>query len=415
MRRAKYMKFRSAFSLVEILISMVIMAILGTVVLSALWFVLGMFSQNEDYVGARSEIENAFQYLTPQITNIGLGMPNNSAQSGSFNAAFKSGSSINNIMEQMGDTTRGDRTWGGPATIAINPDVYANAGKSMTTVSDDNGIQVFAGPVLYYAWAVPTGVHVRPGFGRDPAPHNLSPVVYSPAAFPFIDATSMDIMYWSSQHSDAAPNVLTLTTLRSNDVAQLTNFMYDGRMIGIQNSTGGRGSNIRSWMVLPTLRVPLLIFRNANSVNTVNDTIEVQLAPYSFNNHNISGGAINRSVLLGGAMWGYEEIHLVQAASLFVNNRHELIQRVFMGNPSDAAERIEKVLARNIAAVCFRFDPRTRILTMYVAARGTEGLQQPLGVPSNWPVNIAPLGTYFTNEDLGYRIQIESMTWRIRN
>ncbi len=397
-----------AFSLTELLIAIVITAILGGVVVTALWLLMGSFFQNEDYTAGRLEIEEAFQFLTPQITNAGLGMPNNRAEQGSFSAAFTGGGSAQNIMHQMGDPARDDRSWGGPITVAKDPDGYTNAGKTVSTV-DDNGVQVFVGPVLYYAWAVPTGIRIRPSFDVAPRRHGLVST-YPPASFPHIDATSMDSMFWSSEHSESDPRPLTLRTLRGGDVNRLQGFRYDGREIGIQASGSEKGSNVRSWIILPTLRVPLLV----SSINNTADTLQAQVAPYSFNDHGITGGAI-KNVLLGGLMWGYEEIHLVQAASLFVNSDHDLVQRVFMGNTADGSLRREKILARNIAAVCFRFDPEARLVTMYVAARGTEPMRAQPAIPAKWPSNIAPVASYFSAGDRHYRIQVESMTWRIRN
>jgi hypothetical protein len=161
-----------------------------------------------------------------------------------------------------------------------------------------------------------------------------------------------------------------------------------------------------------------LIYKNPGSsgsasVNSSDNTLQVQVAPYSYNNHD----GIDRNVLIGGRILGYEEVHLIQSASLFVNDDNELIQRVFMGKPTASGGSVDKVLARNIAGVCFRFDPDSRLLTFYVAAFG-ENVIPPdqRALPAAWPA-IATPAQYFKNAArvLQHRILVESMIWRIRN
>ncbi|MDR1874799.1 MAG: type II secretion system GspH family protein, partial [Synergistaceae bacterium] len=153
------MRRRRAFSFPELLISMIILGILGGSLVTALWIFWGTYWQDEDYIEARSNIERIFQFLTPEITNVGLGMPNNRSRTGSFTAAFEGQGSNDPIMAQMGDPTRADGTWGGPITLASDPNDYTSAGKVTALVSDpDHGRNVYVGPVLYYTWAVPTGV-----------------------------------------------------------------------------------------------------------------------------------------------------------------------------------------------------------------------------------------------------------------
>ncbi|MDR1978473.1 MAG: prepilin-type N-terminal cleavage/methylation domain-containing protein [Synergistaceae bacterium] len=404
------MKRSRAFSFVEVLIAMIVIGLLGGTILTALWFFIGTYGQNDEYVSARLEIEEVFQFLTPQITNVGLGMPNNRSARGSFNAAFKGDGNNNPIMEQMGDTDRSALDWGGPITLGTDPDDYTNNGKVISNDTfDEHGRWVYVGPVLYYTWAIPTGVLVS----QDSV--LMDQLETHGRNEPEYDTISNDQAFWSSKHTPGAPNCYTLH-LEPNGVNALVNFKYrqdENRPIGIENSSNVRGSRVSQWIVFPSTRAPLLIYSDGDSVNSVDNTLKVQVAPYSFNAH---GKAKN--VLIGGRILGYEEVHLIQSASLFVNDNNELIQRVFMGNPKTAGESFDKVLARNIAGVCFRFDPDSRLLTLYIAAFGANDVPaDQRGLPPLWPNTIAPYADYFKNADqvMRRRIIVESMIWRIRN
>ena len=77
---------------------------------------------------------------------------------------------------------------------------------------------------------------------------------------------------------------------------------------------------------------------------------------------------------------------------------------------------VENVVAENIAAACFRFDPASRLLTMTLAARGINNNPKVSpGVPESWPKDEAPVENYFSAKDRNLRLLVESMTWRIRN
>ena len=115
-------------------------------------------------------------------------------------------------------------------------------------------------------------------------------------------------------------------------------------------------------------------------------------------------------MLLGGILYGYEEIHRVRAARLYADTaKKQLIQEVY----DDKADNPKtNILARSIAAVRFKFDPAARLLTMYVAGIGSQvGGIAATGVPANWPGS----KNDFTPDDLQRRILVESITWRIRN
>ncbi|MDR3230695.1 MAG: type II secretion system GspH family protein, partial [Synergistaceae bacterium] len=103
-----------AFSLVEVIISLLIMSIMGAAVVGSLWWVSSVFSQTEDYTAAYQEIESVFQVVGGQITNAGLGMPNNKGEGGSFAESFRSPGSPP-IMSLLGNK---EEAWGGPVTIA---------------------------------------------------------------------------------------------------------------------------------------------------------------------------------------------------------------------------------------------------------------------------------------------------------
>ena len=387
-----------AFSLVELLIVLVITAILGGVAITALWIFVNGFSQSDDYIAGRLEIENIFQQISPIITNAGLGMPNNKKESGSFSASFKGQGTSNPVMAFMGDINRDDMSWGGPVTVSTSVDI------SFAANADPDNDRISVGSVLYCAWGIPTGVKIRPII-RDAA-GNPKEMFNGP-----LEAVSQDRAYWSSD-----TGTLVLTTINASDIDTLENFSYEGRNIGIipTSNPGTRGADLRSWILFPSLRIPMLIHFNSNSIGKVSvgtaleGRLEIQLAPYSFN-----GAPAGKEVLLGGGINGYEEIHLIQAARFYVNSDREFVRETFT---SGLTVGRREVLGRNIAAACFRFDSTNRLLTLYLAARGSErNPASGIGVPVGWPSADAPVSNYFTAGDLHYRLMVESMTWRVRN
>ena len=135
---------RHAFTLTEVLIALIIVGIVGGSILVALYSFLDSYSHTEDYTTAREEIENALGALSSQLSNAGLGMPNNRDDKGSFAVAFAKGDSITvaPVMSLMG---KKGEAWGGPITVATH-DLPDGAVKTL-----DSGY--YAGPELYYVFA----------------------------------------------------------------------------------------------------------------------------------------------------------------------------------------------------------------------------------------------------------------------
>jgi hypothetical protein len=110
-----------------------------------------------------------------------------------------------------------------------------------------------------------------------------------------------------------------------------------------------------------------------------------------------------------GTLMGLDEIHLIQAARLFRNNDNELVRVVFDTPSSFTSD----VLAHNVVGLHFSYNPDSRLLTMYMAAGGTEldGVGHIREQPKNWPSWLPPINS----DDLRRRIVTKSLTWRIRN
>ena len=176
---------------------------------------------------------------------------------------------------------------------------------------------------------------------------------------------------------------------------RLQNFQYDLRNIGIVASGASGGKNPSSWILFPSLMLPMLVKTIVSA-----DVLSVDVAP---------GSPIN----LKGISVGFEEVHLLQAARIYLDTQsEELVQLIFGSDFTDAAKNTRKVLARNIVGLYFSFDPEMRLLTMYVAARGSDShpvvrTEQPAG----WPSFAPPL----SHEARRYRILVNTLIWRIRN
>jgi hypothetical protein len=345
---------------------MAIVAILGGAIITIWWVFFDVFSQTEDYGGTRQEVEFIIQVLGREITNVSLGMPNNKLGNGrdSFAEAFRRSdvfSEMNPIMEQMGDSSLTNREWGGPITLASSDDPPSVANKIQHTTIV-NGVDVYVGTCLYYAWGVPTGLRVNK------------------------DQTGE---FKSGQSR-------TFTIIEPDGMERLRAFQYEGRASGILDVTEGKNS-ARCWMLFPTLRIPMLI----RSISE--NTVTVELTP------SITGR--------GGHLGGLEEIYLTQVRRLYVNSAKELVQEDMGGDFMDASTRNPRVLARNIAAVGFTYDRSTRIVSMYIAVRGANPKTISVSVngvydgPTGWPEEFPPLSA----EDLQYRIVVENLVWRIRN
>jgi hypothetical protein len=294
-------------------------------------------------------------------------MPNNRGGQGSFAAAFAypKNPPIMSLMGASGDL------WGGPVSITAsnsenmtyNAMTLNGAGTRVGNPRFGPGAAAYVGPELYYAWGVPTGVKGRYNPGRKER------------------GEKVEVRLVSSPSPGSAATFLR-------------NFRYDGRAIGLQESASP-GKDPATWFVFPTLRVPLLL----NEVS--GDVLVAALAPEASRN-------------MQGRLTGLDEIHLIQAARLFRNDRGELVQIVFGSDYTDASTGVRNVLAHNVAGLQFVYNPVSRALTMYIASRGNDRdnlTGTGTGQPSGWPSWLPPLAS----GDLAYRISVKSVTWRIRN
>jgi hypothetical protein len=348
---------------VELLTSILIVGILGGVVLMALWFSFESYFQLDDYTSAESEMEYAIQRLSRDFTMIGLGMPNNRKGTGSFFLTFSISSDppVMPVMAFFGSSEDSeDSKWGGPVTVA-NTNVDSkydeetirnlNPGLSKNPDLFGPGGGAYVGPELYYAWAVPTGAKARFSTSDGGKTVEISEI-FAPIVGEGIDF--------------------------------LKEFPYDG-ISGKFDPTIGANS-VRKWLLFPTLRLPMRADKwTAGGVDTT-------VAPGSEN--------------VRGVVMGLDELHLIQAARLFRNDDDELVKLVFDTESSFSSE----VLARGVVGLQFTYNPDSRLLTMYVAARGTEG-KGAGAQPPMWPSWLPPIAS----SDLRYRILTRSLTWRIRN
>jgi hypothetical protein len=339
------------------------------------------YEQTDDHITASYEMEYAWNELRPQFTNIGLGMPNNSALTGSFNISFTGPGADQPIMAYMGDITRTNKDWGGPVTLGIRG-AHNDPTNSDNMVTARNTDGVFAGEELFYAWAVPTNERL--------AKSSEWSAIGSATSF-------------SSGNADSEIAFRFLDT--GDSITRLKSFSYNGRHIGI--SDDNRGADIGSWILFPSFKIPLLI----DSIGV--ETLTVRVSPYSFFNTSLTAPRSN-SVNLEGTMNGLEEIHLLQAACLFTENGR-LVQRIYGKSISDFTD---KVLAVNVLGTYFVFDDVRRLLTVYIAARGNSRSVVPHDANSNYLALRLPdfvPGNFIASADMGFRILVESVTWRIRN
>jgi hypothetical protein len=354
---------------VEVLIAMLVMSIVGGGVMGVLWFSFGAFFQLDDYTSANEEIDFAIQKLSREFTLVGLGMPNNRTGKGSFASAFAYVGGESPIMSLMGAP---GSNWGGPVTIT-----NANsADKYEATTLDGSGNWktdpelgpggAYVGAELYYAWGVPTGVKL----------------IYPESSREKLDNVTVTV----------SADFLYSPVASVNAVEYLKNFVYDGREIGLTDSTPD-GRNPSKWFLLPTIRVPLLLEElNAGG-------LKAWFAP-------------NSAQSLQGARMGLDEIHLIQAARLYRNEDNELVQVIFGSDYTDASTNASSVLARNIVGLQFTYNPASRLLTMHIAARGSEGNSVSSGQTEDWP---SWLGSLLSSDAAGRRVVVKSLSWRIRN
>ncbi|MDR1623170.1 MAG: hypothetical protein LBS00_12455 [Synergistaceae bacterium] len=382
----------------EILIGLLIVSIVGVVIVQTLWMVMALFSQTEDYTVAHQEIEQTLYRLGGQITNAGLGMPNNKMGVGSFASAFHDPATPP-VMGIMGAY---NENWGGPITLAntlsLDKTAFVQPEENITLL---DGRKIYGGPVLYYAWSIPTGVHIRRAVNRTPGPDydkDLAPV--SVALLDSDVKSGTQIRF--SLLNDAG------------DITRLEQFRspYDGRPIGLSmnNTANDSLASTRRWITFPTLRVPFWVScwnnagDNRGNGSTENDTLMTEMAP---------GAELLSDDMFTRVFANYEEVHLVQACRLYVENG-VLIQEFFDTGYENASNRVRVEMAQGIVGLYFTFDAERRLLTMYIAARGNDPI--PVGKKTSPPL-IWPNypGAAIASADLRYRVVTSMMTWRIRN
>jgi hypothetical protein len=356
--KARKYKSKKAFSFVELLISVTITAILGGVILTVLWVALGLFAQSDSYTTANAEMELAVQKLGREFTLIGLGMPNNRTGEGSFTSAFAYPSRPP-IMAFMG--TSGE-SWGGPVTVGkANPsNVYAAASME-TDLTFTPGGEAYVGPELYYAWGVPTKVKAL---------------------------TAADVQV---KRGDSV-SVTELFSPSGTGRDFLENFTYEGRAIGLTDDNASRGRNLATWILFPTLRIPLLM------TEWTEKGLNATLAPEAEQD-------------VEGLLTGLDEIHLLQAARLYLSPNGELTQVIFGKDYTDPSTNRVDILARGVVGLQFVYNPDSRLLTMYMAARGNEDNAGARTPPSGWPSWLPPI----PSDALRNRVAVKVITWRIRN
>ena len=383
------LRYLQAFTIVEVLIAVIITTLLGGIAVTVMWLFFGTFSQVDDHSSSTQEMEFAFQVLGRQFTHIALGMPNSrmvpvspDLALSTFSESFRTstGSRDHPIMELMGRFPNPGRN-SGPLVI----------GKAHTYKPGENGWIVdqettlgtatgFSGTTLYYTWAVPmTSGGATLKVDRSIASPDLE------------DGTTVNF-----------------TLLQPNGVRDMVNFHSDGAPAGI---TSSGDFDTRSWIVFPTLRIPMLL----TGIHEDQNRITVVLAP---------GIRAMTNLTMTGTLGGLEDIHLVRSARIYVNDREELIQEFYEGQNYTTMLGRREVLARNISSVFFFYDPARRLLTMYVAARGGEhqpsasstGLWPPSSEDfsgTGWDDTVSEIR--LSSEDSQYRILVGERTWRIRN
>ena len=376
---------RRGFSVIELLTAVMIFVILGGAVITSFWLFWNAYYSDRDYVTAREEIEYAFQILGRDVTNISVGMPNNRSTSGDFSESFRGSDSMAGnpgdsdypIMFYMGEQ---NAAWGGP--IAMTSD---NTDWVTETVKYSN-TDVYAGAEMVYATGIPV-------WGE----HNGMRSVLK------VDATN------SNRYVSGNTNI-TFTLQQDNGVRQLQDHREDRREAGVRI---GPTNDPRSWMLLPGLQLPLLV----TGLDIGANTVTAQIAPHS-------------KLSLAGTLGGFEEIYLIKAARVFVNENHQLVQEIFgedisnfgNGTIETSSTSTVRILAENIAGVAFFFDPAGRTLTMHIAAFGSQ--LDPTGggaggvQPAGWPLtddSTVNSRISLPTELLNRRIVLGSRVWRIRN
>jgi len=382
-------KRNKAFSLTEILIAMIIIAILGGAAIGALWLFFTSFSQIDDLTSAEFELNMAAQRLTRDFAMIGLGLPNNSgrepgaAEIGTgvtigfppeeriFNSSFAwsfRGADPQPVTASFGLEV-GNPERGGPVTITTGPIANPVNIVGLTTPGGAGAPNrpLFIGSNLYYAFGVPTGVMAQINgnatIGRG-ANLIIEPVV-----------------------NDA------YNTLR--------NVSWDGRPAGVQSVADGvvDSANTRAWVLLPTLRIPMRV----DTIDNPTGEMTVTVAPVDPPGLPAGAPDMNERLLMS-----LDEIHVMQAVRVFFDPASRELRRTVLATPNSADH---EVLARNIVGLQFAFDPHSRVLMMFIAARGSERNPATGVGQHNWPDWLPPLAA----EDLQFRIVTRTLTWGMRN
>lgn len=383
------------FTFTEVLIAVIIVGILGGVASAALWLFFNSFSQMGDYVSAETQLNFAVQMLSRDFALIGLGMPNNRDGDGSFAWSFRGNGAAWPVTANFGGAPP---EWGGPVTVAAGAGGANNMPLPVPLVNPPGGPNhdLFIGPELFYAFAVPTGVMVTvtaPGWGPQlMASHGTNLWLQ-----PRMELNTGDT---NPEHQ---------ASIRGE--AALRNTTWGGVNVGLLPANEGPGAaptsdNIRSWVLLPTLRIPMLAneFSDENLVGTeIRRVLQVTASPAP-----AAGPAVpnlqSRDVMV------LDEVHLMQAARVYRNPATRELRRSYFSTPGGPATRYE-VLASNVVGLQFAFDPERRVLMMFVAARGNER-NPSIGVGQlTWPTWLPEISA----EDRQFRIVTKTLTWRLRN
>jgi len=391
-----FCKNRKAFSLTEVLIALIIVAIVGGAATLGLSFAFSSFSQIEDYIAAEREIEQAVQMLSREFALIGLGMPNNREGLGSFAWSFRGATGLIPMMPPQPITASfgplhgtppqnpavelRNRQWltGGPVTLAMfdendphnDTNIQPLAICGCAECLNSNRIR-FHGRQLFYAFGIPTGVMARIT-GANEATYN----------------TQLTLELFGRR--DMSDNYISGASI-------LQNFRWGGRNIGLQ--VPGNAANLRSWVLLPTLLIPTL----ANTFDAANPNIlNVTAAPMV--------GDVAALPPKQRTVMGVDEIHLLQAGRVYLDPNTNELRRVLFQAPHAPGERFPRdVLARNIVGLHFTFSPEDRVLTMYIAAQGVHR-SRVRGDAAVWP-----WGDFFNPINSDRRVVVRSVSWRIRN
>ncbi|MDR2529012.1 MAG: prepilin-type N-terminal cleavage/methylation domain-containing protein [Synergistaceae bacterium] len=393
------MRRKNAFTFVELLIAMVIVAIVGGVAVTALWLILNTHSQMDDYTSADSEIEYAIQRLSRDFGLIGLGMPNNRKGKHSFAGSFRTTSGpaswpIMALLSSDADphslTNPDCHCWGGPVTVsAANPSsVYDAAhitwnGLWRTGAEFGPGGGAYVGPELYYFFAIPTGLKAR--FVHAADPNNTTATNETTMALERLIPPHTHPLFLSTQ----IPPTVT-------GGAYLRDFRYDERKVGLQAvNTAPRGRDMSTWLLFPTLRLPMML------KTWETNSLTVEVAPET-------------ELPMAGTIMGLDEVHLIQGARLYRNANNELVRVTFGADYNSSSGVLSDVLARNVVGLQFVYNPVSRLLTLHMAIRSNEA--NPAGYASpNQPTGWAPWLPPIAPSDMRYRVLAKSLTWRIRN